>query len=591
MNAYVFDPQDVSDVLTSVESAAANAGDPLALALEIYSQELTLRDELAFELQVLLSYELEEDRERPGSVDLQSRGYELPGLHLRELSDAPPDATVLWGKLLEVTTSPMLAAQTADLLLMSRANASPEHAERTVSLYLTAGRANGPDGFHRTLCLMRASTIARTRSMHLAEATARRAIVEAARASLEGDSQAGITVRLLESLSIEPRVGIEASELAEVRELLDRAALMHKDPHNTDAIADCRRRLARDQLERTAASNAQLDAYMAIVEQSDNGMQKMHWAQKAAELAAKFQLPGREAEAIRIMQSIPPDSMGWQKIESSVTIPRSALRHTIRKYRAARGWRQAVAMFLASDSPIGSHKLNREQSKKASEGSIRSLFSRSTFGIHGLPERTGIDFEMEELNRFETIGLRGRGFVLELELAEISRRFGEIDDDDFVVALVELSGCDRDLAKGYADAFNAHLRGEYSASARLGIPLVEAGMRGLLLMLNEPIYRLERGSSPGRFPALDFYVDHLVDLGLDEDWGRAIQIALLGNGMNLRNLFAHGYKLTFTAEESATVLRLAGLFVAMPVPTANLPSNPLENVRRTLHRRLGWIYS
>lgn len=591
MTDYTFELNDVSDVLAIAEDPAMNAGDPLTLALEIHGHEGALRDELAFELQVLLSYELEEDEDRPGSVELQGRGFELPGLQLRELSEAPSGAPVLWANLLEATASPMLAAQVADVLLMSRANASPQHAERTVDLYLAAGRATGPDRFHRTLCLMRASTIARSRSMHVAEAKARKVMFEAALESLESDSQAGLTMRLLESLSVEPRAGIDAAELAEVGTLLDRAALKYRDPHDVDALADCRRRLAQDHAQRAAASHSQLDAYVAIIEQTDNGMLKMHWAEKAAELAARFQLPEREAEAIRIMQSIPRDSMGWQVIESSVTIPRSALRHTIRKYRAARGWRQAVATFLASDSPIGNHERNREESKKASQGSIRSLFGRNTFGAHGLPERTGTDFDQEELDRFETIGLRGRGMVLELELAEIGRRFGEINHDELVAALIHFGGCGEDLAAAYADAFNSHLRGDYSASARLGIPLVEAGMRGLLLDLNEPIYRLERGSSPGRFPAMDFYVDRLTDLGLDEDWARAIRIALLGDGMNMRNQFAHGYKLTFSAEESATALRLAGLFVAMPVQSVNSLARPLAVVRRTLRRRLGWIYS
>jgi hypothetical protein len=587
---YVFEPQDVADVLAIAESPALTASDPLALALAIHDREKELRDELALELQVVLSYELEEDDNRPGSVELQARGFELPGLSLRELSEAPPDAHILWTGLLDATAAPLLAAQLADVLLMSRANSMPEHAERTINLYLAAGMANAPDRFHRTLCLMRASTITRTRSMHAAETRTRAVIIEAARASLEAESQAGITMRLLESLSVEPRAGWDPAELAEVSSLLDRAAGMYRDPHNADAVGACRRRLARDESERLAASHAQIDTYMAVIAQENNGILKMHWAEKAAELAARFQLPDRQAEAIRIMQNIPRDSMGWKVIESSVRIPRSALRHTVRKYRAVRGWRQAIATFLTSDSPIGSHEQNRKQSKEASRGSLRSLFGRSTFGVHGMPERTGTDFDKEELDRFETIVLRGRGMVLELELAEIGRRFGVIEHDELVAALMQLGGGDQGLAEAYADALNAHLRHEYSDSARLAIPLVEAGMRGLLLELNEPIYRVERGSSPGRFPAMDFYVDRLGALGLDIDWSRAIRIALLNEGTNMRNLFAHGYKLSFTAEESAIILRLAGLFVAMPIRGTEALADPVEAPRRKLRRRLGWIY-
>ncbi|WP_040582652.1 hypothetical protein, partial [Sedimentibacter sp. B4] len=42
--------------------------------------------------------------------------------------------------------------------------------------------------------------------------------------------------------------------------------------------------------------------------------------------------------------------------------------------------------------------------------------------------------------------------------------------------------------------------GRYDDAARAAYPLIEAGARGLLLALGEPIFRIETGNSEGRFP-------------------------------------------------------------------------------------------
>ena len=105
--------------------------------------------------------------------------------------------------------------------------------------------------------------------------------------------------------------------------------------------------------------------------------------------------------------------------------------------------------------------------------------------------------------------------------------------------------CDPDHVTQFARALDLHWDKKSSDSARISIPLVEARARRLLLLLNEPIYRLEGGASPGRFPDMDFYVGKLEELDLDKDWVRDLWTTLLDPGIKLRNLAAHGFLFDF----------------------------------------------
>ena len=135
--------------------------------------------------------------------------------------------------------------------------------------------------------------------------------------------------------------------------------------------------------------------------------------------------------------------------------------------------------------------------------------------------------------------------------------------------------------------------GEHVPSSACG--RIEAGARGLLLRLDEAICRVERGRLSGRFPAMDFYVEKLEALDLDRNWGRALRVVLLSPGANMRNTAAHEFRFSFGASDTAVLLRLAGMFRALPakvdeVELRNLLPKPLNWSRRRLGRRLGWVW-
>lgn len=319
----------------------------------------------------------------------------------------------------------------------------------------------------------------------------------------------------------------------------------------------------------------------------------MHHAETAANLANDYGLADLKEAAVVVMQSVEHHTMGWETVGHEVKLSKNAFRAHLRKYRRSRNWNHALMNFLAGNSPSGDHEANKKSAERAAAGSIRALVTRTVYGPHGLPERTNGDFMEEEITRTETMTLNTTSVLLALELEYIRDRFSPPPHADQVAkSMVDGLSADASLAHHFSTSLALHWTEKYSESARLSIPLIECAVRGLLRTLDEPLYRTQRGDSPGRFPALDFYVDALAKRDLDPDWIRALRMTLLSPGMNLRNLAAHGFMMDFSPQQSALLLRLAGLFCAMPneIDQAGLESLP-SVVRRRLRRRLGWVWS
>ncbi|GAA2926214.1 hypothetical protein GCM10010458_05170 [Microbacterium luteolum] len=580
-----------------LDRLGATAGDPLEISFACHGDgefgDLSLG--LQSELTTLLGFELD-DKATGGSVALTPVSGPRIGLQVRPVGSATHESHTLWRSMLASTKLPILVALLCDSLLTARAETGVAHAARTVAAYCALGDDDSVDSLHRALAIGRANSIARGRRM-LEEEAIRQQALRLATSAVGSHMPDGVVARVVVPISATPATyALTEEERAQVRAILDLAATEYRDPSSADWIADCRRSLATTSSERLEATREQVAVYLATAESEDVGFRRMHWAATAADLAGRYGDTESRDRAVRLMQSIPPESMGWQAHESVVRVPTSALRSHIRRYKFAGDWRQALRIFLASKSPAGNHEQNIATARASSVGSIRSLFSRVSFGSHGLPERSDSDFDEEELVRTEQVAIRTHGILLDLELNEMERRFGRPAASEIGSWLSVTFNCDPGHAFLFARALHLHWRGEPSDSARIAIPLIEAGARRLLLLLGEPLYRIERGASPGRFPAMDFYLDKLEELDLDVDWVRAVRTTLLDPGMNLRNMAAHGFKFEFAASEGAVLLRLAGLFCAMPIgQDSDLDPSPLKRptmaARQTLRRRLRWEWN
>jgi len=595
-DGYVFDQSHVPEAAILLERLGNGAGDPADIASACYGDPgfEALPPAVQRELTTLLGYELDDDPNRPAAARLTPQSEKDGWWAVRPLNATPADSLQLWQSLMGATKDQLVLAQLADLVLTTKADSSPGHASATVGLYIAVADRLTTHSLHASMAIVRAASIARSRRM-TEELDVWAAGIALLERLLRAATAPGGPARVLDMLT-QPAICFapSARQRTAVSNLLDLAEDLYPDANAADWIADCRRRWAQSEEQRQDATRRQVGRYLETANEGE-GFLQMHWASRAAAVAKDHGASEAYEAAIRKMQSIPRDAMGWQSFESTVPVPTVAIRSHIRRVARADSWEQALAGFLASPSPSGSYEENKKSALKAAQGSIRALFSTTVFGVHGLPEQTGSEFDEGEILRMEQLTLGTYGILLNEELREIHRRFGPQPVEDISTRLTARYGADRELTVEFATALQLFWTESYSDSARILLPLIEAGARGLLLRLDEAIYRAERGNSPGRFPALDFYIEKLEELGLDPDWLRAVKVALLSPGSNARNLAAHGFRFTFAGAETAVLLRLAGLFCALPVQLdtvelRRLLPQPLRESRRTLRRRLGWVW-
>lgn len=550
-----------------------------------------IRPDLAEASELLLRLELDETERSSAQVVL--RESPIFGERPPRLAPLRPDEQRLWKALVDhpsVTGS--LEVAICDLLLSTGADSSPSNAEKVVSGYRAISQ--GPDGsLHVALSILRANTIARSRGMAV-ERDIRAELMGLAERAYTRDALPGIVLRHAGAIAEPPRKAARApKELARLAAVLDHLDTHHVDEFTINWVAKYRIRAADGEDETRRARRRHVEKYLQLSLGDDVPFRSMLWAERAVALSTDYGLQDLHDEAVVRMQALSRTDLGWERVTSELSIPVALIRQRERLVAKMSSWEQAVAAFLASESPSDSQASNRVQAAGMQSG-ILELFSGRSFGSHQLPERTHGPAEEERLAKIVQMNLLRSSIILRIDLDAITQRFGVPSEDSIVAFLSALYGSSPALVVPYARGLLLHWQGDPSGAARLAIPLIETGARELLFLLNQPLYRMERGSSPGRFPAMDFYLDRLQDVGLDEDWVVALRATLLSGGMNLRNLLAHGFKVDFTREQSALVLRLAGLFIAMPVGIEAVvderASQPLVRARKKLRRRIGWVW-
>lgn len=554
-----------------------------------------LWDYLAYDLQLtshrLLRLELDEDGRQSAQVTLGE--FQAFGDPSAQLEPPTAEEQKLWRA---VATHPNVPASmevvVRDLLLSTGVDRTPANAERIVDGYRKIAQGPG-DGLQTVLAILRANTIARSRSMPV-EAAVRADTLVLAERTLTATVLPGISLRHAGAIAEPPRTGTRAAnELVRLASVLDHIEATHRDASTIDWVMKCRLAAVETEPERDAARRRHVELYMAIADGDTVPFRAMLWMEKAVALAAEYGTQDLRDTAVVKMQKLSRTDLGWEKRVEEIKIPIAFFRQRERTIARFSSWEQAVAKFLAEESPSGSNQQNKREAASFRNG-ILDLVSGRTFGSHQLPERTHGPAEQEKLSKLVQRKLIGASMVLRVDLAAIASRFGVPGEDEIIAFLSTIYASDPKLVRPFAQALRLHWSGDPSSAARLAIPLIEAGARELLILMDEPLYRSERGASPGRFPAMDFYLELLEKADLDPDWATALRGTLLSGGMNLRNRLAHGFKLDFSEEESALVLRLAGLFIGMSIGTGAIEDErvraPLAVPRKRLRRRLGWLW-
>lgn len=586
---YDFSDADIPLAVNIFDSAVKLEPDPMKAWMALSSDRdfLKLPSDLKAEIDFLFAYELRKSDVRPRAIELLDP--ELTLTRTRPMADTPIGALKLWSNICGQIQSPGLNALISDLLLTLGAEARPHHASRTIGFYVAASASNTLDASQASLMLLRANTLARTRKM-VEESMVRAAMESVLENNVNDPSHAGPALMLLSAMVHTPRTGEFPTEK---RVTIRRQITLVGEMSNlyVEECAELLRVLALNPSEREAANRWEVSQYLDYARIADHGMRQMSFAEQAAQLSIDYGLDDLKDEAVTFMQSIDQESMGWTTATVEGAFSKNVFRCNLQKYRRAHYWQHAVRIFLGGSAPSGNHAENIERAKRQGF-SIRSMVTRVSFGSHGLPERTNADFLEDEVTRNEEYIIKFSAVLLANELEHIQTRYSVPSTDDVVAWLRDHLGSDPTLAAHFAESLTHHFKGEYSTSARLSIPLVELAARQLLQHLGHPLYRVQRGDSPGRFPALDEYVKVLIENDFDPDWIRTLRVALLSPGMNLRNRAAHGFQINFSEEESALLLRIAGLFCSMPIKPQELElREPLVNVRRKLRRRRGWIWA
>ena len=589
--AYVFDAEDGTVLGPRLDAACSDYADPAVVAAAFSAPALTARETARNNAVARgLSYELVADPTDPSRSTLQPLTADQH-TGMTPLTETRPEVLDLWEACLASVTHPVLVAHFHDLLFSAKRHQGRKAGQKVINSYLGI---SDPNTLFWVEGLARSVSISRSLALDDAEATIRQTLLQFAEARLSDWSVAGLVVHTLELLGVPAKRAPETTEEEDsIRALFTRAwDAIESNLSMTDALARANRQFAKSTDERRAVGEKHVLTYLRPNDPSD-GAQRISELSIAANLASRYDLPDLRKQAIAALQARRHQPLGGQSFETSPTLPAWLMANKLQSFRRSRDWRRSLKEWLQTEAPTGSATHNKERYGQKKDG-ILSVVTRITIGRHGLPERSRSGAEaraLDDLHLAEQRLALMNGAVLAGALDVIGGKGDNLNDDVLASFLLD-DNMDEPLTLAYSHALTLFFEGRTSDAGLVAFPIVEAAARGALLLLNEPLYRLEAGQGRGHFPALDVYIQALEDQGLDEDWLRTLRIVLTPDGLNLRNETAHGHKLAYSRVESALMLRIAGMLLYLNGPSSTqegeawatrLLAHPLPKRRRRWH--------
>ncbi|WP_405541511.1 hypothetical protein OG478_03860 [Streptomyces phaeochromogenes] len=475
------------------------------------------------------------------------------------MNDSDDEVRTLWHELTGAVTHPAARARCADIVFTLRLANPRDAAEQAARGYLdlVGGSLRMTEQSH---ALLRAWTLARSVKLVPLVQQVASVMFDTAQDALTRQDDPYVFVYLLDVLTAKQKKNAQPVD-PRVDYLLDRALLTYTDTHIVAHVARLvRRRAVGDDSRIRKASEAEVMAYLNDADQATDAIVIRNHLSNAASRARQLNVPELEKVAVSRLQSAP--SVDWATIGTEIKIPNALFRSYLRPFERADSWLAALGYWFHTDSPSGTLAVNERTARDVFNQSVFSRLATTVmFGDNDLPKRVlGDDDDalQRELIRIETMNIHLHGIVLADALDLIKTRFGIPSFEDLNVSLVE-SGVHPDFARPLAKAFILYWVGEFEASAHIAAPKVEAAARALLLELNEPLYRTAVGDKSGQFPGLGVLLDPLTENDFDPDWSRFLATFLLGEGMNVRNLIAHGFMREVGRETAALGLRAFAL--------------------------------
>ncbi|MFI0808171.1 hypothetical protein [Streptomyces echinatus] len=576
--AFTYNPERISVIRALISEAYSAATSHHDIASTIFKEQGQEDSNIQAEIREVAStfyYRLHLERgpgSKPGATlePLSETGtsYFWP----RPIRGVGPEILKLWNELLSESIEPEIQGLLADLLFSARHPKPHIYARRAVEAYVAAQGGNFSQ-LDKSVMLVRAWSILRPLRLKDLEPSVEEAMMALTESTLRAEVSApGVVLPilrcLLEGRLKEKRETKQAYIPAEAIDHLFSALDRYKADHLSMQLAY----MARDCLSdkelidlalRKAASNL-----LEAAEQATEGHSKTHWLQQAAKFARKFHLDDIQRECVRRLQAIDPSTFQWMTIRTASTIRPSDIESYLRIFDQPH-LVDALIRFFDTPSPTGSRRENEKIAKHIIDNSLtHKIMGTATYGTHGLPQKSyGTDSEklLYQINGIENVSLGMQGEILSAALDRMADTHVIPSTGDLAAWLVERYGSDPGLCTSLAESLLLYWGRDYLSCIQLAMPRVEAAVRSILLLLDEPIYRVEEDKSLGQFPGLGTMLPLLDKYGFDPDWSSFIRALLLTPGRNLRNLGAHGFLQDVDKQTAALVLRALSV-VALLAP-------------------------
>ncbi|MFI8696479.1 hypothetical protein [Dietzia maris] len=535
-----------------------------------------------------LAYTIVDDPQSLGAVTLGVEFSSDSGQWPQPLDEVPADERAMWMSVADELTHPLPRTHLRDLAMLTGAKMDRPAISDLADSYLALGEDQTIDPLHRVNYVRRSMSIARKYGLQI-EAATRSLLYRLAKDACESEfTLPSLIIGALDSLASKPRSGVfEKPSRDEVKKLIRALVNADVDMATVEHAVQLLERIAETTEEQELARRDLVEKFIATAGQS-TGIAATYWLNEAAMRAEKFSLLDLRNKAISAMQNQTASDLDLHTLSSNLVMPRYIHDARMDRYRYARNSFVALDIWLTSPSPTGRHEENLLKAKESAGDGILTLAIRTILSPEGLPIRTTSGLEESErewLERLESLNFAVHSAILGGELNAIRVEYGPQNPTELASHLAATYQCDAELAMHFAQSLNSFWEERYADSARAAFPIVEAAIRGLLLKLDEPLYRVESATSAGRFPALETYITRLEKKDLDPDWVRCLRNPI----SRLRNSIAHGHKFDITDYEAAGLLRAAGLFTVL-TPTNSRDADRAEVALR-LRDPVGWTGS
>lgn len=576
--SYRFDQTEVAAIASAIDASAevegqAHLGLPEAASARLGAQASI--DGRRTALAGIFYRGLRIEAPNPERVQVSLYVDSLP------VQDASLDEVRLWRALASAVSHPLPKSLLHDLLFTRRDEDTGLHAREAIRLYLEAARTASVSFTTRVYSALRALTLMKlTNSLSQAETVSQ--VLHTLIAIELSDATAnkpGLTLPMVAAVVGTPP--LQAGPTDE-RDLLESVLDRYGTADHIDYIADLfRLSSAVSDARKEEVRRARVTTRLARARTETMPELKLFRLEDAASQARNLGYTDLTDEAVADLQRVDKAAINWVEIGHEIDYPVEIVAGWISGFTRHGDWKRGLCKWLATDAPSGRYADNEAVAKASlKDSAIQDLFPRFRVGTHGMPERRGTGDRLldDKIRDVEYSHALIEGGLLFQALRDIGQLASHPSEEELSALLLESYGCPAANAAILSKALLLFWRSEYLACAYLITPFIEAGVRTLLLELNEPIYRVEQGNSKGQYAQLGALLPRLAAEGFDPDWVRFIETITVSDGQNHRNDIAHGFIRQVDPVVATLLLRAGSLFLTLPLESATTAE--MEQLKR-----------